>query len=344
MKTKPIIWGSLALGLLAGQAAAEGQLNIYNWGNYIAPDLVTKFEAEHDVKVTVTEYDSSDTALAKIQAGGHGFDIWIGSSAYVPIYVQEGLLAESLPNQMENFAHLAPKWVDVEFDPGRSYTIPWLWGTVGITVNTDMYKGEINTAALLFDTPDELKGKVNVVPEMRDVMGLAIYYLGGTDLCTDDKELLVKVRDLLVKAKENWISMDYSTLEQMVNGDYAATMDWNGPAMRARLQNPAIHYGYAATGYPTWMDNAAILADAQNAENARLFMNFMMDPENAAILSNFTRYANGVAGSEPFMDPEMLDAPEIKVPAEFAENTYFARTCSPEIEKIYSRIWTDVKK
>ena len=339
-----ILLGSVALALLAGQAGAEGVLNIYNWGNYIAPDLIAKFEKEHDVKITVTEYDSSDTALAKIQAGGHGFDIWIGSAAYLPIYAQEGLLLDSQPNQMENFHNLDPRWVDVEFDPGRSYSVPWLWGTVGISVNTDVYKGDINTAALIFDTPAELKGKVNVVPEMRDVIGLAIFYLGGTDMCTDDKEMLLRVRDLLVKAKEDWISMDYGTLEQMINGDYGATMDWNGPAMRERLQNPAVKYGYPVTGYPTWMDNAAILADAQNGDNAKLFLNFMMDPENAAILSNFTRYANGVAGSETFMDKQMLDAPEIKVPAEFADATYFARTCSPEIEKMYSRIWTDVKK
>lgn len=344
MKRTTILATTLGLSLVATGAAAEGELNIYNWGNYIAPDLVDKFEAEYGVDVTVTEYDSSDTALAKIKAGGHGFDIWIGSNSYIQIFAQEGLLMQSEPLAMENFANLEDRWVDVGFDPGRAYSIPWLWGTVGISVNTGIYDGDIDTAAIVFDTPEVLKGKVNVVPEMRDVIGMAIHYLGGDDLCTDDKELLGRVRDKLVAAKEDWISMDYSTLEQMVNGDYAATMDWNGPAMRARLQNDAIRYGYPQTGFSTWMDNLTILADAQNVENAKLFMNFMMDPENAAILSNFTRYANGVAGSEEFMDSEMRSAPEIVVPDDLAAAAYFARSCSPAIERIYSKIWTEVKR
>lgn len=334
---------AITLMATAGAVAAEGTLNIYNWGNYISPELVQKFETENDVKVTVTEYDSSDTALAKIKAGGHGFDLAIISQSYVPIYVEEGLLLESKPNEMANFKNVAPRWVDVGFDEGRNYSVPWLWGTVGISVNTSVYSGDINSAALVFDPPPELQGKINVVPEMVDVMGMAIYYLGGTDLCTDDKELLGKVRDLLVNAKQNWISMDYSTLEQMVNGDYAATLNWNGPSMRARLENPDVAFGYPATGFPTWMDNLTVLADAENVDNAKLFMNFMMDPQNAALLSNFTRYANGIDGSEPYMDQAMLAAPEIAVPEEFRDKTYFARTCSPEIQSIYNRIWTELK-
>ena len=138
---------ALAL-VLAGPAMAEGQLNIYNWGNYTSPEMIEKFEAETGIKVTITDYDSNDTALAKIKAGGHGFDIVVPSGTYIPIFVGEGLLMESNPNQMENFKHMDPQWVDVAFDPGRKYSVPWQWGTVGITVNTSVYGGDINTAAV----------------------------------------------------------------------------------------------------------------------------------------------------------------------------------------------------
>ena len=133
--------------ILAGPAMAEGELNIYNWGNYTSPDMIEKFEKETGIKVTITDYDSNDTALAKIKAGGHGFDIVVPSGTYVPIFVGEGLLMESKPNEMENFKNMDPQWVDVEFDPGRNYTVPWQWGTVGVTVNTAVYDGDINTAA-----------------------------------------------------------------------------------------------------------------------------------------------------------------------------------------------------
>ncbi|MEM6260586.1 MAG: extracellular solute-binding protein, partial [Planctomycetota bacterium] len=187
------------LALLAAPALAEGELNIYNWGNYTSPEMIEKFEAETGIKVTITDYDSNDTALAKIKAGGHGFDIVVPSGTYIPIFVGEGPLMESKPNEMENFKHMDPQWVDVAFDPGRNYTVPWQWGTVGVTVNTSVYGGDINTAGLIFDPPEELKGKINVVPEMSDVMGLAIKYVGG-EQCTADKDVLREVRDVLQAA------------------------------------------------------------------------------------------------------------------------------------------------
>ena len=146
-------FAALAAMAIAGAASAEGTLNIYNWGNYTSPELIEKFENAYDVDVTVTDYDSNDTALAKIKAGGHGFDIVVPSGTYIPIFVSEGLLLESKPNEMENFKHMDPQWVDVEFDPGRNYTVPWQWGTVGITVNTSVYNGDINTAGLYLDPP-----------------------------------------------------------------------------------------------------------------------------------------------------------------------------------------------
>ena len=333
-----------ALALLGSSAAhAEGNLNIYSWGNYTSPEMIKKFEDQYKIKVTITDYDSSDTALAKLKAGGNGFDIIIGAASYIPIFVQEGLLLKSEPNKLENFHNMNKRWVDVVFDPGREYTVPWLWGTVGVSVNTSIYKGDINTAALVFDPPPELQGKINVTPEMLDIMGLAIHYVGGDKLCTDDKALLQKVRDKLLEAKQHWISMDYTTLEPMVKGDYAATVDWNGPALTERQRNPAVAFGYPQTGYPLWMDNLAILAESQNVENAKLFLNFMMDPQNVAMLSNFTKYANAIDGAEQYMDKELTTAPEVVVPENLAKVGYWNETCSPAIQKIYNMIWAEVK-
>ncbi len=332
-----------ALLAFAGTANAAGELQIYNWGNYTSPEMIKKFEEKYDVKVTITDYDSNDTALAKIRQGGHGFDIVVPSANFVPIWIKEGLLLETRPDQMENFKNVEARWADPPFDPGRHYTVPWQWGTVGMAVNTSIYKGDINTWGIVFNVPPELKGKTNVVPEMHDVMFGAVKYLGG-QTCTSDKEILKKVRDMLVAAKPDWLSMEYSTIEPMAKGDMAATSDWNGSAFRQRLQNPAVKYGYPKEGVLLWMDNLAVLKDAKNVDNAKLFQNFVMDPENAAMLSAFARYANGIKGSDKFMPEDMKTAPEIVVPEEYAGVSEFSQTCSPEVDELYTKIWTEVMK
>jgi spermidine/putrescine transport system substrate-binding protein len=193
------------------------------------------------------------------------------------------------------------------------------------------------------DPPPELVGKVNVVPEMNDVMALALMYVGG-EPCTEDTAVLKKARDALMAAKPKWMSMDYGTTDKLSSNDYLATVNWNGSTMRARLANPKVVYGYPKEGYPLWMDSVAILAEAKNVDNAKLFVNFILDPENAAMISAFARYANGVAGSEAFMPEEMKTAPEIVAPPEAAANGQFLPTCSEKAREYYTAIWTELQK
>lgn len=340
---KTALAAGVALSATAGLARAEGQLNIYNWGNYTSPELIKKFETEHNVKVTVTDYDSNDTALAKVRAGGSGFDIVVPSANFIPIWVKEGLLLESRPDQMENFKNIDERWVDVPWDPGRRYSVPWQWGTGGVMVNTNVYAGDPNTSAIFLDPPAELIGKVNVAPEMSDVMYTTIRYMGG-EWCSDDKDMLKKVRDKLKEAKAKWIAMDYEVPEKMGKGDYSASFFYNGAGYRTRLENPAVHWGFPKEGYHLFMDSAAITADAPNVENAKLFMNFIMAPENAALISNFATYANGIKGSGAFMNKGIAEAPELNIPAELVSAGGWQDTCSPEVYDLYTRIWTDLLK
>ncbi len=343
MKSGKLILAASVLAASTSLSLAQdgGSLNIYNWGNYTSPELIEKFEAETGISVTVTDYDSNDTALTRIQAGGHGFDIVVPSNAYIPIWVEAGLLTELDPAEMPNHGNIDERWVDVDWDPGRRYSVPWLWGTTGVIVNTSVYDGDIDTSAIFLDPPDELKGRINVIPEMEDIMTLAVYYVGGAH-CTDDRDVLREARDKLTEAKQHWLALDYGTVDAYAAGDIAAGVYWNGASMRARLQNDDLAYGYPKEGYPVWMDSAAILADAQNPENAKTFLNFILEPENAAMISAFARYANGVAGSAEFMPEDMATAPEIVVPEEHQAAGRFAITCPAEVQQLYTQIWTEL--
>jgi spermidine/putrescine transport system substrate-binding protein len=265
----------------------------------------------------------------------------VPTSPFILSWIQDGLLLESRPDQMENFKHMDPRWVDVSFDPGRDYTVPWPWGMTGVVVSTKFYQGDPNTWAIVFDPPAALEGTINVIPEMNDVVNAAIMYVGGAP-CTDDMAVLKKVRDVLVAAKPKWLSMNYANAEAYAKEDIAAGANWNGYTFRARLQNPAVKFAFPKEGFPIWMDNAAILKDAKNVENAKLFLNFIIGPENAAMLSAFARYSNGIKGSEQFMPADMQGAPELTLPE--GNKGVFLTTCPPEVNEIMTRIWTDLQK
>ena len=331
--------------LLAGTslASAEGTLQLYNWGNYTSPELLAKFEKDTGIKVTVTDFDSNDTALAKIEAGASGFDLVVPSAGFVKIYADKGLIQKLDLTRLPNHKNIAPEWMDVEWDKGREWSVPWQWGSTGVSVNTKVYTGDINTSAIFMDPPAELQGKLNVIPEMGDVMALATLYEGG-EVCSEDPEVMKKVRDALVAAKPKWMSMDYSTVEKMGNNDYAATVDWNGSAMRARLANPDVAYGYPKEGYGLWMDNVVLLSDAKNADNAYIFLDYIMQPENAAMLSAFARYANGISGSDAFMPEDMKTAPEVVTPEEFKASGKFLPVCSAKATEYVTAIWTELQK
>jgi spermidine/putrescine transport system substrate-binding protein len=177
---------------------------------------------------------------------------------------------------------------------------------------------------------------------MNDVFYAAIRFEGGT-WCTGDKEILKKVRDRLKAAKPKWIAMDYG-IEKFDTHDYAAAFYYNGAAFRARETTPTVRFGFPKEGYSIFMDSVAVLKDAKNPENAKLFQDFIMDPENAALISNFATYANGIKGSEKFMRDGLKDAPELNIPAELQAAGGWQEVCPPEVNEIYTKIWKDLLK
>jgi len=340
---KKLLTATALLLATSSLAAAEGVLNLYNWGNYTSPELLAKFEKETGIKVVVTDFDSNETALAKIEAGGAGFDLVVPSNNYVQVWVQKGLAQELDLSRLPNHKNIKPEFMDVEYDPGRKFSVPWQWGITGFAVNKSVYSGDPNTSALWLDPPEELKGKINVTPEMSDVISLAVLYEGG-EQCTEDTAVLKRVRDRLLAAKPYWLSMDYGMEDKMATNDVSASVYWNGAIMRARLRNPDVVFGYPKEGFLKFMDNVMLLSDAQNVDNAYKFIDYIMIPENAAMLSAFARYANGITGSEAFEPADMKDAPELMIPPEYADKGQFSKLCPPKAQEYYSAIWTELLK
>ncbi len=323
---------------MTSSASAAGDLYIYTWGEYTPPELVKKFEKAHNVKVHIDTYDSNETMLAKLKAGASGYDIVVPGDYMIAILIKEGLLAKTEPNKMANYKNVEEKWRDVYWDPGRHYSVPWAWGTTSLVVDTAKIKGDPNTLAHLFNPGDGAKGKINMLKDVNDVLNAGLRYL-GLPRCNDKPEDLKKLLALLLKQKE-WVkSYNSETKELLISGEATVSMSWNGYAMRARQDKPTLVYAYPKEGYTGWMDNLAIPKTAPNIDNAKLFLNFMMDPENAAMVSNYAKYSNGIKGSGEFMDAKLAKAPEINLPTD-APAPEFVPPCGPKVVKLYDRIWT----
>ncbi len=342
---KSLVWSTLAFFVLWAPASAigGGTLNFYNWGDYTNPELLKKFTLETGIQVKLDNYESNEMMLAKLKAGGHGYDLAVPSHFMIQVMVKEGLLRKIDTGKLSNFRNVRPEHVNVNFDPGRQYSIPWHWGTTGISLNTQYYNGpKTDSWALLFDPPDKLKGKINMLPEMTAVINAALFYL-GLPLCNSSQADLRRVDDLLKKSKPLWATIDYGVIEKMTSGDVFASHNYNGASMRIRLQAPSVKYIYPKEGLDGWSDNVVLLADAGNLKESYRFLNFIMAPENAALNSNYVRYANAIAGSEKYMDEKMATSPEITGPKDPAR-MIFTRQCSQEVNTMYTRIWNNLLK
>lgn len=296
-----------------------------------------------DLKLRQSTYDSNETLLSKLKSGVKGYDVAVPGDYMVAIMIKENLLEKVEANQLPNFKHMKKDMIDVYFDPGRSYSIPYQFGTTSFSVDTKVYDGDINSWSIVFDPPEELKGKINMFRDVNDVVNAGLRYLGHPR-CNSNKAQLAEVNELLLKSKANWLSIaSDGAREILVSGDAAAGMLWNGMELRARTEKTSLKFAYPKEGMTVWADNLVALKGAPNIENAKLFMNFLLEPENAATLTNFASYTAGVEGTEPFLEKKFVGALEMTPPAD-APTPEFVPPCSPEVVKLYDRIWTNLLK
>lgn len=331
-----------ALLALQFPAQADGQLYLYNWTDYTSPDLIKKFEDETGIEVVLDTYDSNETLLAKLKSGGGNYDIVVPSHNFVPILIEEGLLQPVNAGAMSGFSNISKQWHSPPWDDGNLYSVPWQLGSTSYTVNTDAYSGDINTYKVLFEPPAALQGKIGMFNSSDEVVSMALVYLGYPQ-CNEDKAQMKEVRDLLVAQKSDVkVYNSDGILDRLVSGETDVHMNWNGYSMRAREQKPALTYAYPKEGLITWVDNLVVPQGAQNPDNAKKFIEFFLNPQNAALQSNFAGYDSGNGNAAQYLDADKKSAPELSVPD--GTPLVFSQTCSQEAIALQDKVWTEVKK
>ncbi|KIC09230.1 ABC transporter substrate-binding protein [Leisingera sp. ANG-M1] len=334
---------ALALTVGATAAAAEEKVVLYHWFEYMPQELLDKFTAETGIKVTMDTFDSNEAMLASLKAGAIGtYDLSVPGDYMVAILKNQGMLDTIADGELKNKANISDQWLDVDFDPGRMHSIPYQWGSTSFSVNRDDYQGDIQSTDILFNPPEELKGRINVLDSQADVLAMASLHL-GIPQCTNDREQLKALNALVQGAKENWTSFNSDTAKEvLVSGDVSAGMIWNGFSAKARAEGANVEYAYPEQGMLVWMDNIVLLKDAPNRENALKFLDFMLEPENVAALTNWTQYSAGVDGVSDHLDEALRTSPENNPPA--GVSTAFIQVCDEQTQAVYDTIWTNLKK
>ncbi|MGI9196242.1 MAG: extracellular solute-binding protein [Candidatus Nanopelagicales bacterium] len=321
-----------------------GELNLYNWTDYISPDLIKRFESETGITVNLDNYDSNETLLAKLQAGGANYDVIVPSDYMVAQMIDLGLLQEVDPASFPNGKDIKPEFLDVYFDPGRKYTAPYMYGTTGIAYDPTKTGVEITSWADFFNADSPAAGKIGTLNDQVEVIHAALRAVGSQP-CSTNKEDYVKVQELL----KNWkpevavINSD-GVIGRMASGEQIMHMMWNGAFTRAQADNPNLKYVYPKEGINLWQDNFAVPNGAQNVDNAKIFINWMMDPKNIGEATNFVGYDNGITGSDQYMTPELASNPAVIIPEEFKALAQPTPGCPVDVIDLYDQVWTEFKK
>ena len=321
-----------------------GELNLYNWTDYISPELLKRFETETGIKVNLDNFDSNETMLAKLQAGGANYDVIVPSDYMVQQMIELGLLEKVAPASFPNGAGIKPEFLDVYFDQGRQYTAPYMYGTTGIAVDPSKLSMPVTSWADFFAADNAAAGKLGTLNDQVEVIHAALRAVGSKP-CSTNKDDYIKVEKLLNDWKPN-VSVINSdgVIGRMASGEQTMHMMWNGAFTRAQADNPGLEYIYPAEGLNLWQDNFAIPVGAQNVDNAKIFMNWMMDPANIGEATNFVGYDNGITGSDQFMTKELAANPAVIIPAESQALATPTEACSTEAVDLYDQVWTDFKK
>ena len=282
----------------------QQQLFLFNWGNYIDPELIKEFEAETGIQVVYETFDSNDAMEAKLKQGGTRYDIVFPSESSITKLVNQNLLQKLDHSKIKGLENISPFLLNSPVDKGNQYTIPYFWGTVGIMVNTKYIDPEsIQTWSDLWK--EDFKNKVLVLDGNREALGMALQSLGYSLNSKNENELHaaeVKLKELKpnVRAVLNEEIKTMMKLEEAPIG-----MGYSGDAAAVAEENPNVQYILPKDGSAVWTDNFAIAHTAVNVEGAYAFINFMLRPENAARNAEYVGYSTPNEKAKELMDPEV---------------------------------------
>ncbi len=357
----------VALGLAAAaplalaQAAEPKVLNIYNWSDYIAEDTIKNFEKATGIKVRYDNYDNNEILQAKLVAGKSGYDIVVPSAHFAKTQIQGGLFQKLDRAQLSNWGNLDPALLEklAGVDPGNQHLVTWLWGYVTVGINAGKVKAALgsmpmpaNPWDLVFkpEYTSKLKGcGINVLDSASEVMPVAMMYAGKEPYSKNAKDYDA-AREVLTKARPNITRFSSSGyINDLAAGQLCVVMGYSGDINIARARALETKSGHdiqaliPPRGATLFFDTMAIPKDAKNVKNAHLFINYILQPEVHASLSNKVFYANPNAASKKFVKKDVAENPTIFPSAADIQKLTTPDAVPQDIRRVQTRIFTSFK-
>ncbi|MGG0667188.1 ABC transporter substrate-binding protein [Lederbergia citrisecunda] len=292
--------------LSEGSKAGKGTITVYNWGEYIDPDLIKQFEEETGIKVIYETFDSNEGMMSKIEQGGTSYDISVPSEYMIEMMKEKDLLLPIDYSKVPNIKHIDPYFLDLAFDPGNEYSVPYFWGTVGIAFNPTLLEGQsFESWGDLWDP--SLKQRVILVDSARETIGMGLNSLGYSLNSTNPQELREATDKLKALSPNVKAVIGDEVTQLMINNEAAVSLTWSGQAADMMYENEDIDYVVPEEGSNLWFDNIVIPKTAKNIDGAHAFINFMLDPEVAAQNTDYVGYSTPNLSALELMDPEVVE-------------------------------------
>jgi spermidine/putrescine-binding protein len=290
----------------------DGDLHLYNWAEYIDPQLIAAFEEDYEVDVVEDFYVSNEALAAKMQSGAI-YDLIVPSDYMVRIMIEENLLAAIQTEALPNLGNLSPLFLDPAYDPGGVYSVAYQWGTVGLAVSTDVVAGGVEASwALLFDPTliAEYPSGVSLLEDSRQTLGAALKYLGYSLNSTNEEELL-EAAGVIATAREHVVAFDSDSYDEtlaagQVDAAHGSSKKLGGLFAEAEVSDSVI-YLIPEEGAAVWIDAMAVPANADHPCTAHTFIDYVLEEENGATLTNWTFHASPNVAAEQYIDPQILE-------------------------------------
>lgn len=335
-----ILAAMMAVALLSGCGSSKETLNIYSWADNFDADVLAEFEKQNDVKINYAVFANNEDLLAKIKAGGSGYDLIQPSDYMVATMIKQDLLAPLNKDNIPNFANIADTYKNPSFDPDNKYSIVYTSGVTGIAYNTKYIKDEINSWADLWNP--EYKGKVLLLDDNREMIGMALKKAGLSNSSTNEADITAAVEDLK-SLLPSVLAFDTDNIKQkMIQEEGWIGTVWSGDASVIASENPDVAYVIPKEGGTIWSDNYAIPKDAKNKELAEKFINYMLDPEVSAKNYESIGYSDPNTQAMQYHSEEYNNDKMINLSADELSRTEWLGDVS-EMLQLYDRYWSELK-